>query len=152
MKRAAALLVLMGTIPALANEDTRRSAAEARFQASEVQLRCVAALSNFDGLTSVNLAGSGSDYRLLIVVRDLASKLEARQLLGGDVYGGVKVMWSVAAAPAAARPEIPAPAPRPYAPPPPSRTYTPVAVPVETVRTFWAGPATLTPYRGHGYA
>jgi len=81
MKRAAALLVLMGTLPALANEDTQRSAAEARFQASEVQLRCAAALTDLNGLTSVNIAGSGSDYRLIIVVQDLRAKLTARQIV-----------------------------------------------------------------------
>lgn len=149
MKRAAALLILTATLPALANEDARLAAGEARFQATEVQLRCGAALSSLDGLGGVNLAGSGTDYRLIIVVRDLQAKLQAREILGGDVYGGVKVLWSVsnpAAAPAVQRPAAPAPVARPYNPPP-TRTFTPVAAPVEMRRTFWAGPATLTPRR-----
>jgi len=157
MKRAAALLVLMGTLPALANEDTQRSAAEARFQASEVQLRCAAALTDLNGLTSVNIAGSGSDYRLIIVVQDLRAKLTARQILGGDVYGGVKVLWSVsnpsAAAPVpaappavAARPAQPAPVLAEPVYTPPTRHYASMA-PVEMRRTFWAGPATLSPPR-----
>ena len=154
MKRAAALLILTVTLPALANEGARMSEGEARFQASEVQLRCGGALAGLDGLTSVNIAGSGTDYRLIIVVRDLEAKFAARALLGGDVYGGVKVMWSVsnpaAARPVAARP-APAPAPRPYTAPPPTRNYTPVAAPVEMRRTFWAGPATLT-NRRYDYA
>lgn len=138
------LLIALGALPALANENV-----EARVRASEVQLRCAADLSLVSGVTSVNLAGSGSDYRLIIVVSDLPSKLAARERLGGDTVDGVKVMWSVSN-PAAAAP-LPPVAARPAPPPvryeaPPARSVTPRAV--EMRRTFWAGPGTLTPTRG----
>lgn len=144
------VLILAGTLPALANENV-----EARVRASDVQLRCAGDLSLLPGVTSVNLAGSGTDYRLIIVVRDLPAKLAARERLGGDTVEGVKVMWSVsnpaAAAPVLAPPPPARPAPLPprYEAPSPTRTYVPLVV--ETRRTFWAGPATMTPPRGAYY-
>ncbi|HEX7898575.1 MAG TPA: hypothetical protein VF950_12495 [Planctomycetota bacterium] len=161
MKRAAVLLILGAALPALANE-----AGEARARATEVHLAAGGALLNLDGLTSVNMAGSNNEYRLIIVVRDLRAKLTAREMLGGDVYQGVKILWCVsdpsATAPApAAKPfapvvAAPAPAPRP-APAAaaytgaPTRNFVPMA-PVEMRRTFWAGPVMATPPRRYDYA
>lgn len=152
MNLAACLLALL----------TANEAIDARDRARDAQLSCDMALSNLDGVNSVGLAGSGADYRLLVAVRDLQVKLAARARLGGDVYQGVRVLWSVASsAPATAwTPPPPPPVAKPpskpapvYAPPP-----APVAAPVfvETRRTFWAGPARLTPpprpaYYGGGY-
>lgn len=152
MRYAAALLAL--AMPALANEEM-----DARYKASDLRASAEVELSTLPGVVSVGLGGSGTDYRLIVVVRDLAAKLGARERLGGDAYGGVKILWCVTAAPAetprpAAAPVArPAPA-APLPPPPPVQT---VAAPswsapaqpyvVETRRTFYAGPSTLTPAR-----
>jgi hypothetical protein len=156
MRYAAALLAL--AMPALANEEM-----DARYKASDLRAGAEVELSTLPGVVSVGLGGSGTDYRLIVVVRDLAAKLGARERLGGDAYGGVKILWCVTAAPAesprpAAAPVArPAPA-APLPPPPPVQT---VAAPswsapaqpyvVETRRTFYAGPSTLTPARRSSY-
>ncbi len=80
-------------IPATAQEE----AALSRERATEAKAKCVSLLEGVDGVSSVNYAGSGTDFRLLIVVRDYAAKLAARQKLGGgETFEGVKVMWTIA--------------------------------------------------------
>lgn len=159
MRYAAAILAL--ALPAAANEEL-----DARYKASDLRASAEVELSTLPGVVSVGLGGSGTDYRLIVVVRDLAAKLGARERLGGDAFGGVKILWCVAAAPSDTARSAPAPVARPAPPPPPPAPAMPVqtvAAPswsaparpyvVETRRTFYAGPSTATPprrtYGGH---
>src|SRR5579864_6684435 len=87
---------------------------QARKRATEMRAECAAALEQVEGVSTVGVGGSGSDYRLLIVVRDPVTQRYVRDLIGGDDYGGVRILWSISApspAPGAA------PAPPPGAPP-----------------------------------
>jgi hypothetical protein len=182
MKLVAAAIALVGAAPALAQEDARFAEGQARQRASEIRLRCSGLLSGLDGVTSVNVAGSGTDYRLILVVRDYVVKAAAREQLGGDAYDGLKVIWSVMSPGAAAftpKPAAPvssgtlasplyesptlkaAPAVAPsftFAPSatpvamPKAAAATPVTSVTETRRTFWAGPGTLTPPRRSRYS
>ena len=71
-------------------------------------MRCEGALAGVDGVTSVGVGGSGKDYRLLLATRDLASKTAARERTDGDVYDGLKILWTVTnTAPRGRRPARP---------------------------------------------
>jgi hypothetical protein len=67
----------------------------ARSKAIEVHSRCMTLLDGIDGISSVSYAGSGSDYRLLISVRDYTVKQTAKQKLGGDSWEGMRILWTV---------------------------------------------------------
>jgi hypothetical protein len=45
---------------------------KARDRATEMRQECAAALESVDGVGSVGMGGTGTDYRLLIVCRDVA--------------------------------------------------------------------------------
>ncbi|HLY07889.1 MAG TPA: hypothetical protein VKW04_01165, partial [Planctomycetota bacterium] len=89
---------------------------------------CAAALESVAGVASVGVGGSGTDYRLLVAVRDAATQRSVRELIG-DAYGGVRIVWSIAERPTRAAlaeppgerfpPLVVAPAPAP--PPAPDR-------------------------------
>src|SRR5882757_5553386 len=87
----------------------------ARMRAQEMRQECAAALESIDGVGSVGLGGSGTDYRIVIAVRDTATQRQVRDLVG-DAYGGVRILWSIAGAPR--------PAPLPAAPEEPARPLT----------------------------
>lgn len=88
----------------------------ARDHARAMREECAAALASVDGVTSVGVGGSGTDYRILVAVRDGGTQRQVRDLIG-DRYGGVRIVWSVAG------PSRPVPSPglppaRPFPPPP----------------------------------
>src|SRR5215468_5104542 len=70
-------------------------AALARSKAIDVHSRCVTLLDGIDGVSSVSYAGSGSDYRLLISVRDYTVKQAVKQKVGGDSWEGLRILWTV---------------------------------------------------------
>ncbi len=174
MKPVAGLVWLLAALPAQAQEDARFAEGQARQRASEVRLKCLVRLEDLGGVGSVNSGGSGTDYRLVIVVRDAAVREAARARLGGDLFEGLKVIWTLSAsATSTARSapsfsslapgdttqcpawSLPAPAPvAQYAPPagPVIGLPTgygppqPPATPqVEMRRTFYAGPYIQNP-------
>jgi hypothetical protein len=80
----------------LAQDDPRVLERKARDRAMEMRQECAAALESVDGVGSVGVGGTGTDYRLLIVCRDAATQRHVRDLIGGDDYGGVRIVWSIA--------------------------------------------------------
>ena len=100
--------------------------ADARERAAEARRKCASLVVGTDGLSSIGLAGSGTDYRILLVVRDPAVKKSLQDRLGGDQCGGIPILWSVkntaAAVPLGA--DSPA-APPAVAPEPPGETGDP---------------------------
>jgi hypothetical protein len=113
----ASLLLLL----ALAvQDDPAGNDRRARNRALAMREECATALSSVDGVTSVGVGGSGTDYRILIAVRDSASQKQVHELIG-DRYGGVRIVWSVArpsrtvpspeAPPARPLPPLPEPSP-----------------------------------------
>lgn len=96
---------------------------QARRRAADLRLECAEALKDVDGVGSVGLGGTGDDYRLLIAVRDRVALGAVRELIGGDTYGGLKIVWSVAEPP---RPGAKDFAPPPAAEPPPRERPLPV--------------------------
>lgn len=107
----------------LLQDDPRTPQQKARDRGIEMRLECAAALVDVDGVGTVGLGGTGTDYRLLIVVRDAATQKHVRELIGGDEYGGLKIVWSVAdpdrRPPPLPPPEVPAEKARPAPPPEP---------------------------------
>lgn len=77
-------------------EDPRVLEQRARDRAAEIRQECAAALESVDGAGPVGVGGTGTDYRLLIVCRDAATQRHVRDLIGGDDYGGVRIVWSIA--------------------------------------------------------
>ena len=102
---------------------------KARQWALEMRQECAAALGSVEGVGSVGVGGAGVDYRLLIVVRDALTQHEVRDLIGGDTYGGVRIVWSIAAPPRPPSPEPPPQPPieKPRMPPPDLRSEYPNA-------------------------
>ncbi|HXX93631.1 MAG TPA: hypothetical protein VEN81_08350 [Planctomycetota bacterium] len=95
MRVLAAWLVLAGSIQALAQEDPRALEGQARQRAAEARLKAATRLESVDGVQSVNLGGTGTEYRLIIVTRDHASRQAASRELGaGDWFEGVRITWS----------------------------------------------------------
>lgn len=84
-------------------------AADARERAEGARRKCAALVSGTDGLSTIGLAGTGTEYRLLLVVRDPVVKKAIQDRLGGDQCDGIPIHWSVKN-PAAAVPPSPAPA------------------------------------------
>src|SRR5262245_62161460 len=84
--------VILAILAAFPQQDP---AADARIRAVDVRARCVTLLGEVDGVTSVNYAGAGTDYRLMIVVRDHAAKLAAQKKTGGDTWEGLPILWTV---------------------------------------------------------
>jgi hypothetical protein len=80
----------------LLQDDPRVLEQKARDRATEMRQECAAALESVDGVGSVGMGGTGTDYRLLIVCRDVAIQRHVRELIGGDEYGGVRIVWSIA--------------------------------------------------------
>lgn len=72
---------------------------KARDRAIEMRAECATALESVEGVATVGVGGSGRDYRLLIAVRDAATQRHVRDLIGGDAYGGVRIVWSVSEPP-----------------------------------------------------
>ena len=85
----ALILILLAALP---QEDPQ---AAARSRAIDARARCVTQLNEIEGITSVNYAGAGTDYRLMIVARDLTAKLAAQKLTGGDTWEGMPILWTV---------------------------------------------------------
>src|SRR5262245_57255906 len=80
----------------LMQDDPRVLEQQARDRAIEMRQECAAALESVDGVGSVGMGGTGTDYRLLIVCRDGPTQRYVRDLIGGDEYGGVRIVWSIA--------------------------------------------------------
>jgi len=89
---AATAALLLG--PSLQSQDDD-TVALARSKAIDVRARCITLLDGIDGVSSINYAGSGGDYRLLIAVRDYSAKQAARRKTGGDTWEGLPIMWTV---------------------------------------------------------
>lgn len=86
--------VLFCTLALLAQGDPAQD--QARRRAAELRQECAEALKEADGVGSVGLGGSGDDWRLLIAVRDREALRAVKELVGGDSYGGLRIVWSVA--------------------------------------------------------
>src|SRR5678810_208334 len=85
--------------------------AEARERADGARRKCAAVIAGTDGLSTIGMAGSGTDYKILLVVRDPAVKKSIQDRLGGDVVDGIPLLWSVKNSTATAAPApVPAPA------------------------------------------
>src|SRR5262245_23183750 len=69
---------------------------KARDRAAEMRQECAAALESVEGVGPVGVGGTGTDYRLLIICRDAPTQRHVRELIGGDDYGGVRIVWSIA--------------------------------------------------------
>lgn len=106
-----------------------------RERALELRQECAAALESVDGVLSVGVGGSGADYRLLIVVRDALSQHQVREYIGTDTYGGLRIVWSIAAAPRP--PAAEAPPPQPV-----EKPRAPQAAPFPEAPNFWDARAT----------
>jgi len=135
--RGSLLAVVLALVagPSLRSQDD--AAALAHSKAIDVKSRCVTLLDGVEGVTSVNYAGSGGEYRLLISVRDYTAKQAARRKIGGDTWEGLSILWTVTntgvytspsnrtiAAPAETPAQDPA---TPQEPPPPARPAPPPA-------------------------
>jgi hypothetical protein len=104
--KAVALAIL--ALSALPSQD--EEAAEARRRAIDARERCALLLvGEVDGVESVGYVGSGKEYRLVIRVRNLPARFNARQKLGGDAVDGIRVIWNVSEP--SSRPAVPAPKP-----------------------------------------
>ena len=117
--RIALLVVFAASTLHAGDEDV----AAARERVGEARARCVGKLDRVDGILSVSYAGSGTDFRLIIAVRDAAAKAAARAKLGGDTWEGMAILWSVLSAQTVAkssddpkRGEPPPPATKPEPP------------------------------------
>jgi hypothetical protein len=126
-----AALAVLGA-PRVESQD--EDAALARAKAIELRGRCMTLLDDVDGVTSVNYAGAGNDYRLMVVVRDPAARQAARKKTGGDTWEGMPILWSVthagsftkpATTTVAAPPEGTPPPPNAPAEPAPAKPSTP---------------------------
>jgi hypothetical protein len=130
--------------PAAAEDD--EAVARARLGAADVRARCVTTLNAIDGVTSVNYAGIGLDYRLMIVVRDDAARLAAREKLGGDAFEGLPVLWSVTRKPPPGAATAAAP---PAVKPPPQVAPNPPPMPdCDILRARYGLPALRRPVGG----
>jgi hypothetical protein len=135
--RGALLAAILGLAagPTLHPQDD--AAALAHSKAVDVRSRCITLLDGVEGVTSVNYAGSGGEYRLLISVRDYTAKEAVRRKTGGDSWEGLTILWTVtnggftnAANRTIAAPREPAPqdpAAFPQDPPPAARPAPPPA-------------------------
>jgi len=123
------MVVLICTLSLLLQQDPPD---QVRRRALDLKLECAEALKDVDGVGSVGLGGTGGDWRLLIAVRDKDAQRAVRELIGGDSYGGLRIVWSVAEAP---RPGADHFAPPP-APEPPAEKRVPVE-PFENRNNIW---------------
>ena len=69
--------------------------ADARERADGARRKCASLIAGTDGLSSIGLAGTGTEYKLLLVVRDPVAKKAIQDRLGGDRCDGIPVLWSV---------------------------------------------------------
>ena len=70
-------------------------AADARERADGARRTCAGLVAGTDGLSTIGMAGSGTEYKLLLVVRDPAVKKAIQDRLGGDQVNGIPILWSV---------------------------------------------------------
>ena len=91
MKTLALALSLCLSLPlaAQARPDTPQ-------RAREIRKECLRQLKELDGLASVGVAGIKNQYSLLIVCRTETTREAAREILGGDRYLGLKILWTIA--------------------------------------------------------
>lgn len=95
MTHAMTGILALAFLAGSASAQDEDGAAMARIRATDARARCVTLLDDVDGVTSVSYAGSGIDYRLMIVVRDHPARLAALKKLGGDRCEGLPVLWTV---------------------------------------------------------
>src|SRR6185503_20863192 len=79
----------------LASAQDAVQAADARERADEARRKCAGLVAGMDGLSTIGMAGSGTEYKLLLVVRDPAAKKSIQDRLGGDRCDGLPIVWSV---------------------------------------------------------
>jgi hypothetical protein len=120
--------LLLGTLALFAQDETRVQEQDARVNADESKRKCTNLVEGIDGVVSVGMGGTGTNYRLLIVVRDVVAKQAAQKALGGDSYEGLKIMWTIRSSNAPA-PQAPGPNPNP----PPLIAPTPQPAAAQTV-------------------
>ncbi|HEX7898053.1 MAG TPA: hypothetical protein VF950_09860 [Planctomycetota bacterium] len=89
----------------------------ARLRAVEARERAEARIGLFDGVRSVGMGGTGTEYRLIIAVDSLVTKAVAREALGGDEFEGLRILWTVTGN---GLPVLHVAAPPPPADPPPA--------------------------------
>lgn len=103
---------MIALLAALLLAQDSAQAADARERADDARRKCASLVAGTDGLSSIGMAGSGTEYKLLLVVRDPAAKKSIQDRLGGDRCDGLPIVWSVKNPTAQA---LPAPAPLPPA-------------------------------------
>ncbi len=116
------LLLLLQTDPAAA-----------RLRATEARERAEARIGLLDGVRSIGMGGAGTEYRLIIVVDSVLAKARAKEALGGDVFEGLKILWTVTGT---GLPVVHVPAPPPAEAPPPAAAAPPPAL-GEVPGNFW---------------
>src|SRR6185503_3886983 len=89
------MMNILWSLLLLVQDDPKVLEQKARDRATEMRQECAAALEGVDGVGAVGMGGTGADYRLLIVCRDVAIQRHVRDLIGGDEYGGVRIVWSI---------------------------------------------------------
>jgi hypothetical protein len=111
MRIWAAVGVLLAAFSTAADDDDRSRLAAARQQALDSRSNCSIALFAVDGVLSVSYAGTGTDYRLIITVKDETTReAAARALGGGEKFEGLPVHWGIASLSSAPRPYTTSPA------------------------------------------
>ena len=112
-----AALFLASFDPAQDKQDPIQ-AADARERADGARRKCAGLVAGTDGLSTIGMAGSGTEYKLLLVVRDPAVKKSIQDRLGGDQFDGLPILWSVKNPTAQALPPAPPATPAVAAPEP----------------------------------
>lgn len=149
---------MIALIAALLLSQDPVQAADARERADGARRKCAGLVAGTDGLTTIGMAGSGDEYKLLLVVRDPAVKKAIQERLGGDQLDGIPILWSVRNATAVAQPPAP-PAAAAAAPEP-----EPSAIEVDDSNTldcrgrrrwerpeWWGKPRVVWEYTGRGW-
>lgn len=106
---------MIALIAALLLQDPLQ-AADARERADGARRTCAGLVAGTDGLSMIGMAGSGTEYKLLLVVRDPVVKKSIQERLGGDQVNGIPILWSVKNPTAQAPPPLAGPVVVPEAP------------------------------------
>jgi hypothetical protein len=112
MRFLAPVLLALGAARAAAQQGDPSKAFE---KASETRRKCAELLAGVEGARVSGLAGSGAEDRILVSCLNPEARDAAREKLGGDLFQGLRVSWTLAPLPAAA-PAVPADKPAPPAP------------------------------------
>jgi hypothetical protein len=78
-----------------AQEPSLAELSKAQERAAEARRKVADLIGRLDGIQTVGLCGSGTDYRLLVVAKDQPTRRQAEGMLGGASLPGVRILWSV---------------------------------------------------------